>query len=181
VPDKGYSADGLKKTFETQIIPRSHSIMIDPDTHDTLSPFDHDPSVTHTSHHKDEATKGMREMVMRYYTSETEDMLRGKKWWRKTGEFLEAGSKIMSGVASILAFAASSNISTPVSDSLAFSSGCIGTFSLVILTFSAYASKESRQRTVDLNKLLEKFEITPVPLLSAGTEIGDANGGPSSV
>ena len=128
---------------------------------------------------KDDATRAMRELVMSYYTSETEDMLRGKKWWRKSGEFLEASSKIMSGVASILAFAASSNISTPVSDALAFSSGCIGTFSLVILTFSAYATKESRQRTMDLNALLGKFDITPVPLLSAATEIGEM--GPSAV
>lgn len=126
--------------------------------------------------HKDEAARAMRELVMKYYTSETEDMLRGKKWWRKSGEFLEASSKIMSGVASILAFAASSNISAPVSDALAFSSGCIGTFSLVILTFSTYASRESRQRTVDLNSLLDKFDITPVPLLSVGTEIDGATG-----
>lgn len=130
---------------------------------------------------KEDATQAMRELVMKYYKTETEDMLRGKQWWRKSGEFLEASSKIMSGVASILAFAASSNISLPVSDALAFSSGCIGTFSLVILTFSAYASKESRQRTTDLNKLLEKFNITPVPLLSAGTEIGDVGApGPST-
>lgn len=118
-----------------------------------------------------DAEQAMRALVLKYYSEETEEMLQGKKWWRKSGEFLEATSKIMGGVSSILAFAASSNISTPVSDSLAFSSGCIGTFALVILTFSAYASKESRQRTLDLNKLLEKFSITPVPLLSAGTEM----------
>lgn len=119
---------------------------------------------------REDAEKAMRALVLKYYSEETEEMLKGKRWWRKTGEFLEAASKIMGGVSSVLAFAASSNISTHISDSLAFSSGCIGTFSLVILTFSAYASTESRQRTVDLNKLLEKFSITPVPLLSTTTE-----------
>jgi hypothetical protein len=117
-------------------------------------------------HHstKKDTKKDLRTKVLDFYQIEADDLLHGKNFYRKGGEALEGLSKVLGGVASILAFAASSDLSKPATDALAFSSGVVGTVSLVVLTFSTYALKESRQRTVDLNRILDKFQITPLPV-----------------
>jgi hypothetical protein len=123
---------------------------------------------------KVDTKKDLRDKVLGFYQYEADDLLHGKNFYRKGGEALEGLSKILGGVSSILAFAASSNLSQPASDALAFSSGVVGTIGLVVLTFSTYALKESRQRTMDLNRILDKFQITPVPLPS-GIDDGETS------
>lgn len=70
----------------------------------------------------------------------------------------------MSGVASVVAFAASSVKGSPVvTDWMAFGSGCMGTLSLVLLLFANYSAKAARDRTRELNAILRVVGVTPMP------------------
>ena len=105
----------------------------------------------------------IRRAVADEYRREVLHLLKWRHLWKKTGDFAEAFAKGLAGASTVLAFAASSNISQKTTDVLAFTSGCVGTLSLVLLGYSSYATRESQQRTSEMNIMLGALEITPVP------------------
>jgi hypothetical protein len=111
----------------------------------------------------------IREIVNPAYEEEVSDLVRGRHRWKASRDLFEATAKIISGVASIAAFTASS---IPVADNVdtvkwvAFGAGCLGTLSLTLLLFANYSAKESRERTTELNALLRMAGITPMPQLA---------------
>ena len=115
----------------------------------------------------------VRRAVATAYKGEVDDMLKWRHIWKKSGDVCEAVAKGLTGVSTILAFAASSNRDSETTDILAFVSGCVGTAGLVLLTYSAYASRESKQRTSELNHVLHKLGVTPMPDISTAGA-GDA-------
>jgi multisubunit Na+/H+ antiporter MnhB subunit len=96
-------------------------------------------------------------------------MLHGRVMWRKISNICEATAKVLAGVSSVLAFAATS-FEHP---SLAFVAGCTNTVGLVLLLFGNYSSKESQERTHQLNAILAAVGVTPMPDISV-----DVSGGP---
>lgn len=84
------------------------------------------------------------------YVEDVKNAVDGRRTWKKAGDVCEAFSKVLAGIASILAF------SSGVYDyrELSFVSGCVGTISIVLGTFGTYANGESRERTIRLNTIL---------------------------
>jgi hypothetical protein len=74
----------------------------------------------------------------------------GRYFWRRASDAFETASKVLSGAASILAFAAGAYDM----ELLSFCSGCVGTSALVLMTLASFAAKESRERTQQLNTTL---------------------------
>ena len=108
----------------------------------------------------------VRRVLGSEYKREVTELMRARSKWKKGGDWCEAAAKGLTGISSVFAFAASSNVSAQVTDILAFVSGCIGTLGLVLLTYSTYAIRESRQRGSELNGVLQTLDVTPMPEIS---------------
>ena len=78
---------------------------------------------------------------------------------RKTGHILEVISQLLSLGSTILAFSAGFYDDKMLS----FIAGCLGSLSLATLKTSAFALKESKERTASLNKLLIKLNLGTIP------------------
>jgi hypothetical protein len=91
------------------------------------------------------------DIVQPAYIEDVREAVEGRRAWKKLSDFCEGSSKILAGVANILAF------SSGVYDfrELSFASGCVGTASIVLSVFASYASGESRERTIRLNTTLD--------------------------
>jgi len=92
------------------------------------------------------------------------DFIAGRRWWRRIGQKFETVSIFFSGVSTILAFTASVDYD---SGWVAFSAGVAGTVSLVALAYAAYGSRTSKERTRQLNIILEALDIETVPDVTA--------------
>ncbi len=102
------------------------------------------------------------DIIQPNYIDEINTFIRGRSNWRMIGIFAETLSKLSLGVSAILSFA-----SYAYSDQhLGFYSGSMSTFSLVSFQFATFSFRESKRSTEHLNKLLTRFHIDPVPLLS---------------
>jgi hypothetical protein len=124
---------------------------------DLESPFDRQQSTT-ARLVQDEVRKLVADALKR----EVKSILRWRDFWKKTGDAFEAIAKGLTGVGSVLAFAASAVDSIKTADILAFTSGTVGTLGLVMLTYATYASKESKQRTAEINNVLTSVGVTPM-------------------
>lgn len=106
--------------------------------------------------------KSIEELINYSYKRDVRDTIYGRFSWRKWSDFYEASSKVFSGVATIAAFAAGA-YNDP---HLSFAAGTIGTVSLVFMTLAAYATKESKERTEQLNATLVHLGVARVPDIS---------------
>jgi hypothetical protein len=102
-------------------------------------------------------------LVNPQYERDAAELVSGRRSWRRWSNGLEASSKVLSGVSTILAFAASAIPGQSLTDWVAFSAGCCGTVSLVLAGFSVFSSKASSERTRELNVILGMMGVTPVP------------------
>jgi hypothetical protein len=112
-------------------------------------------------------TKIKRDLLDSMYYRDVKYNLKSRFRWKFIGDLTEALSHVFTGVATILAFA-SGFFGIEL---LAFLSGCFGAISLVILQFSSYAVKESRERTIQVNRILRKLgmeEIADITIDSTG-------------
>lgn len=111
----------------------------------------------------DDPTKHYIENLVKYsYKRDVSDTVHGRLSWRRWSNAAEAASKLLAGASTVLAFAAG----VYSSDGLSFAAGSLGTVSLVCMTLAAYAARESRERTDQLNAVLEHVGVAPVPDLS---------------
>lgn len=115
----------------------------------------------------------LRRLINPAYEEEAKSLLNARHAWKRSRDSFEAVAKLISGMASVVAFAASSvKDSAVVTDWLAFCSGCMGTLSLVLLLFSNYSAKTARERTQELNAILRVAGVTPMPHLVQAPEDG---------
>lgn len=105
----------------------------------------------------------IREMVASAYKGEVRSMIRWRDVWKKAGDTCEAVAKGLTGLSAVFAFASSAIRDAKIAEIFSFTSGSIATVGLVLLTYSSYATKESRQRTTELNSMLDSIGVTPIP------------------
>lgn len=105
----------------------------------------------------------IRDMIAKAYKGEVQSMIRWRDVWKKAGDTCEAVAKGLTGLSTVFAFASSAIRDPRIADIFSFTSGSIGTVGLVLLTYSSYATKESRQRTTELNNVLNTIGVTPLP------------------
>ena len=102
--------------------------------------------------------KIQEELIEKTYYNDIKWNLRSRSIWKGVGDATEALSQILTGAATILAFAAGFfNYAM-----LSFIAGCLGTGALVFLKFSSYSMKESKERTEEVNQILIKLGMAPV-------------------
>jgi len=99
------------------------------------------------------------ELIEKNYYDDVKYNLDGKSRWKSIGDKLEALAHIIMGLTSILAFA------TAYFDDVVFSfvAGCTGILALVMLRLSSYAMRESRERTEQVNRILENLGLRKIP------------------
>ena len=104
------------------------------------------------------------------YERDVKELLGGRHVWKRTRDIIEVVSKVLGGLASIVAFGASSIKNPAASDWLSFTSGCIGTVSLTLMLFSNYSGRVSRLRTRELNSVLKYIGVTPVAQIASNPD-----------
>jgi len=103
------------------------------------------------------------------YIRDIQDMVKWRSRWRKVGNYLECFSQFASLCGVILAFSAGFyNTQT-----LSFFSGCAGSVSLAFVKGSAYAFKESQERTESVNVILRSFGIKEIPEIIHTDEVSN--------
>lgn len=98
------------------------------------------------------------ELIEKTYYDDVQYHLNSKSRWKTIGDICETLSHVCTGVSAVLSFSAG------VFDNkiLAFIAGCLGTSSLVLLKFSSYATRESKERTDQVNILLSDLGISKI-------------------
>jgi hypothetical protein len=80
------------------------------------------------------------------YTDDVDNLIKGKKCWRISGQIFETISKIFVAVGGIVSFS-SGYFSYPV---LGFVAGGISTVSLALLQFSSFSYSENKKQMLKL-------------------------------
>jgi len=106
-------------------------------------------------------TKIVQELIEPSYRDDIENMIKGKKCWKLSGQVFETISKILVAVGSIISFS-SGYFNDPL---LGFLAGSISTMSLATLQFSSFAYIENKKQGQDLNVLLKKLNLDVIPVL----------------
>ena len=108
-----------------------------------------------------------KDLIEPSYYNDINETLNGRKCWRRAGHLFESLSKILLAVSSVLSFAAG------VYDDkiLSFIAGTISTVSLATFQFSLYSIKMHKKNSLELNQLLEKIDIEPVPVFATLQEM----------
>lgn len=111
-----------------------------------------------------------KELIEKTYYSDIKYNIGSKSRWKCAGDVSETLAHIIIAMGIILAFATGFfNVNF-----LAFISGSMSTGALVFLRFSSYAMKESKERTYQVNRLIEKLGFDDIPDItidSAGSDI----------
>jgi len=109
------------------------------------------------------------------YERDIRELVHERHAWRKTRNRIDVASKLCGGMASVVAYAASSVKSTVLTDWLSFSAGTIGTMSLVLMLFASYSGRISKDRTRELNSILRVVGVTPMPNTISATQDNDGD------
>lgn len=103
--------------------------------------------------------KVKKDLIDVSYYNDIKFNIKSKSFWKAIADITETLSQIFTVVSTIFAFSAGFFNHVLLS----FIAGCLGTSALILLKFSSYATKESRERTQQVNMLLEKLGITEIP------------------
>ena len=107
---------------------------------------------------QDMISKIQKELVDTSYYEDIKYNTRSKSRWKFIGDITEATSHIISSSGVIISFAAG-YFGYPF---LSFLAGSLGITSIVLLRFSSYSMRESRERTIQINSLLEAIGINKI-------------------
>src|SRR5271154_2987514 len=100
-------------------------------------------------------TRITKNLIEPAYYNDIQNNIQDRKFWKKTGDIMDAIAKAIAGIGTVLAFAAGFFQYTLLS----FLSGCFGTTALVLLHLSAYAYSESINCTMEANKVLDALGL----------------------
>lgn len=106
----------------------------------------------------DLADRIKRELINETYYRDVKHTLISKSAWKIIGDITEALAHIGIGATAILAFSAGYFDHAILS----YISGCVCTISLVLSRFSAYSLKESKERTRQVNAILQELGISQI-------------------
>ena len=110
--------------------------------------------------------KIVHELIEPFYLDDIKSMIRGKKYWKLSGQIFETVSKILVAIGGIMSFS-SGYFNDPM---LSFLAGSISTLSLATLQFSSFAYVENKKQGQDLNVLLKKLNLDVIPVLERRTD-----------
>lgn len=118
------------------------------------------------------ADKIRKELVDVSYYNDVKYNIESKSRWKFFGDVTEALAQLVTGAAAILAFAAGGFDEKLLS----FIAGALSVGSLVLMKLSSYSMKESSERTVQVNKLLDQLGITEIPnIVIDSADMADSN------
>lgn len=104
------------------------------------------------------AGKIKSELIDKSYYDDVKYNIQSKYRWKIIGDITETASHILTGLSAILAFSSGFFDNTMLS----FVAGCVATLSLIFRQFSSYSMKESKERTDQVNRVLNKLGIEEI-------------------
>ena len=103
----------------------------------------------------------LRDVVEPSYVADIRSIIKSKTCCKHTGQGLEATSKVMVAVGSIISFSAGF-FNEPI---LSFVAGAVSTLSLAMLQLASFNYTEHKKQSTELNVMLAKLELDTVPIL----------------
>ena len=103
----------------------------------------------------------LRDVVEPSYMADIRSIIKSKTCCKHIGQGLEATSKVMVAIGSIISFSAGF-FNEPI---LSFVAGAVSTLSLAMLQLASFNYTEHKKQSTELNILLEKLELDTVPIL----------------
>ncbi len=117
------------------------------------------PNIGNMRQNKELKNKISKELIEKTYYNDVKRNLRERCLCKCVGDISEALAHILSGVSIVLSFAAGFfNLYI-----LSFLAGCFGTISMILLACSSYSMKESKERTEEINIILDRLGINDIP------------------
>lgn len=117
------------------------------------------PQIGNMRQNKELLKKISNELIEKTYYNDVKRNLRERCLCKCIGDISEALAHIIAGIGIVLSFAAGF-FDLYI---LSFLAGCFGTVAMILLQCSSYSMKESRERTDEVNILLEKLGINEIP------------------
>lgn len=112
------------------------------------------------------------DLVEDAYKRDVRETINNKRYWNITAITFETISKITVAIGGIMSFSSGyfhSNL-------LSFASGSVSVISLALLQFSVFSYAQYKKRSADLNILLEKIDLQPMPSLTSSIiDLGAGN------
>jgi hypothetical protein len=100
--------------------------------------------------------------------TDVKEMTRGRARWRRASVVSETLGKLASATATVLAFAAASDLAGgEASRIIGFTSGTVGTVSMVLVLFANFSRTQSIERSDALNLILEHAKIETIPEIAS--------------
>ena len=112
----------------------------------------------------------LREVVEPSYMSDVRSIMKSKTCCKHCGQGLEATSKVLVAVGSIISFSAGF-FDEPI---LSFVAGAVSTLSLAMLQVASFNYTEHKKQSTELNILLEKLELDTIPILERAVYMRNA-------
>ena len=110
----------------------------------------------------DNTKNRINNLINQNYYSDLKYNIGSKSRLKIISDWSDGLAQLLMGISVVLAFAAG------YFDHyiLSFIAGCMGTISMVVLKFSSYAMKESKERTDQVNLILRKLGIDTIPIVN---------------
>lgn len=111
------------------------------------------------SYFDDDSKKRIKEKLAKSIEKDIDEIIYWKYRFIKIGNCFESISQILTLGSTVVAFSAGYTNEKYLS----FVAGCLGSISLALLKASVFAFKESKERNLQLNKILETFKFKEIP------------------
>lgn len=117
------------------------------------------PNIINFRNNKELSKKISKDLLEKTYFNDVKRNLRERCLCKCVGDISEAIAHIFTGVSVVLSFAAGF-FDLYI---LSFLAGCFGTLGIIMLQCSSYSMRESRERTEEINIILERLGISDLP------------------
>ena len=101
----------------------------------------------------------IRDHIVPAYKSDVKESLTWRSKWKTISDYVEGFAYFLIGISGLFSFAASAY---PLPD-LSFVAGCCIVVAGSLKGFSTYAKAESKERTIQTNKILDSLGIDNIP------------------
>ena len=118
-----------------------------------------------------------KDLIETTYYDDIKYNIKGKTQWKTIGDVCEAVAHGFMSLSTVLAFSAG------VFDNkiLSFIAGSVGVLSFALLRFSSYATKESKERTDQVNLILDSLGIKRLTDIAVDSTMDDTSARPITV
>lgn len=109
---------------------------------------------------KQTRTNILDKIILPSYYYDVDSIIQARSMYRNGANYSELVSKFLTGISTVIAFAAGAY---PEYTYLSFVAGSVGTVAIVTQQLSTYFNKQEKERTQQANKIINLFGLGSIP------------------